>query len=236
MKKIVLFALAALAVSLAVAYSMASNAPGTAPYMPRTSGASINPFSGDIKSGTTAGPCVMDEASGITNPVFVPDCQPGTTTGIGGTSGTKVSVVIGGIAEAEVDANELTLSSGTWLVPRNGIYDDTGIVEVLDVIGGDSVPTISVGAAATTFAITRNVSIVDCDAGGNTIATITGGGTGVLATFIFVDADCTISNDDTHAADTVDLDAANDFTSADDSTLQLVHDGTSWYRITDSVN
>jgi len=72
------------------------------------------------------------------------------------------------------------------------------------------------------------------DAGGNTIATITGGVAGQLVTLIFVDALVTISDDNTHAANSVDLSAA--FTSADDTTLQLAFDGTSWYEVSRSVN
>ena len=75
------------------------------------------------------------------------------------------------------------------------------------------------------------------DGGGNTVATITGGQDGQLLTIIFVDALVTITDTDAHGADTVDLaGAATDLTSADDTTLQLVYDGTSWYETGRSVN
>jgi hypothetical protein len=72
------------------------------------------------------------------------------------------------------------------------------------------------------------------DAGGNTIATITGGISGQELILIFVDALVTITDDNTHAANSVDLSAA--FTSADDVVLKLVFDGTSWYEVSRSIN
>ena len=42
---------------------------------------------------------------------------------------------------------------------------------------------------------------------------------------------------DAHTADTIDLaGTATNLTSADDTTLELIHDGTSWYEISRSVN
>jgi hypothetical protein len=93
-------------------------------------------------------------------------------------------------------------------------------------------PTLGVGA--TTFIASQNIMTITGDGGGNTIATITGGVTGQHLTLIFVDALVTITDDNTHAADTVDLSAA--FTSADDTVLQLVYNGTSWYEVSRSVN
>ena len=54
--------------------------------------------------------------------------------------------------------------------------------------------------------------------------------------FIFTDANVTISNNDAHAANTVDLPTTINFSSADDKTLTLVYDGTSWYQIGVSSN
>jgi len=98
----------------------------------------------------------------------------------------------------------------------------------------ETVATLGVGA--TTFAVDANVCIITGDGGGNTVATITGGVAGQLLTLIFVDGLVVISNNDGHGANTVDLDGANDFTSADDSVLQLVFDGTSWYKVSASIN
>jgi hypothetical protein len=87
---------------------------------------------------------------------------------------------------------------------------------------------------ATTFAAQGNVMTVTGDGGGNTVATITNGVVGQRLTLIFVDALVTITDTDAHTANTVDLSAA--FTSADDTTLTLVFDGTSWYEVSRSVN
>ncbi len=92
----------------------------------------------------------------------------------------------------------------------------------------------TLGAGATTFAVTSNVMTITGDGGGNTVATITGASSGTLLTLIFVDGNVTITDDDTHGADSVDLSAA--FTSADDTTLQLVYDSVSWYEVSRSVN
>ncbi len=92
----------------------------------------------------------------------------------------------------------------------------------------------TLGGGATTFAITSGINQVDCDGGGNTIATITGGTDGQTLILLFVDADCIVSDDDTHTANTVDLSGA--FTSADDTTLTILQHGGSWYETARSVN
>jgi len=73
------------------------------------------------------------------------------------------------------------------------------------------------------------------DGGGNTVTTITGGVAGQVLVLIFVDGNVTINDDDTHGANSVDLVGANT-TFADDATLTLVFDGTSWYEISRSIN
>jgi len=99
---------------------------------------------------------------------------------------------------------------------------------------GGANDNLTLGAAATTFAATSTVMTITGDAGANTIATITGGVDGQLLTLIFVDANVTITDDNTHATNSVDLSAS--FTSADDTVLQLVFDGTSWYETARSAN
>ena len=95
---------------------------------------------------------------------------------------------------------------------------------------------ITLAAAATTFAADGTLCEITGDAGTNTIATITGerAFAGARLVLLFVDGNVTITDDNSHAADSVDLSAA--FTSADDTTLDLMHDGTSWYEIGRSVN
>ena len=92
----------------------------------------------------------------------------------------------------------------------------------------------TLGVGVTTFAVTSNIMTITGDGGTNTIATITGANSGTLLTLIFVDGNVTITDDNTHAANSVDLSAA--FTSADDTTLQLIYDGTSWYETSRSTN
>ena len=92
----------------------------------------------------------------------------------------------------------------------------------------------TLAAAATTLAITSNVRTVTGDAGGNTIATITGGVSGQLLTLIFADSLVTITDDATGTVNTVNLSAA--FTSTSNDTLTLVFNGTSWREVSRSVN
>ena len=93
---------------------------------------------------------------------------------------------------------------------------------------------VVLGAAAITFVASTNFVTVVGDGGANTIATITAGTVGENLTLLFVDGLVTVTDDDSHAADSVDLSAA--FTSADDTTLTLLYDGTSWYELSRSVN
>lgn len=95
----------------------------------------------------------------------------------------------------------------------------------------------TLGVGVTTFAVTGDVMVITGDGGANTIATITGGGTGQELTLIFVDGNVTITDTDAHTANTVDCaGAATNFTSADDTVLTLIFDGTSWYEKCRSVN
>jgi len=157
----------------------------------------------------------------------------------------------------KIAATEATLTTGHYVEFYDGATNDFTIgkygatviagnaaTTVLTVTAGDVVVSdgaigvaneaVTVAAAATTFAVDSNLVTLTGDAGGNTVATITGGVSGQLLTLIFVDALVTITDNNTHAANSIDLSAA--FTSADDTTLQLVFDGTSWYEISRSVN
>lgn len=102
--------------------------------------------------------------------------------------------------------------------------------------GNNALQTPTLGVDAVTFAVTSNVITVTGDGGANVIGTITGAHIG-LYTFIFVDGFVTITDTDAHDANSVDLvGTAADFVSADDTVLQLVYDGTSWYEVSRSVN
>ena len=93
---------------------------------------------------------------------------------------------------------------------------------------------ITLGVAAITFVTSSNVMTITGDGGGNTIATITGAISGQSLIMIFVDNKVTITDDNGHGANTIDLSAA--FTSVDDTVLHLIYNGTSWYEVSRSIN
>jgi hypothetical protein len=102
---------------------------------------------------------------------------------------------------------------------------------------GNTLQTTTLGVGVTTLAITKNVITLTGDGGANVLATITGGLPGQIFTIIFTDANITITDTDAHTANTVDLaGVATDLVSADDTTLQIVFNGTSWYEVSRSVN
>ena len=123
-----------------------------------------------------------------------------------------------------------------------GVFNATPASQTLALNANVSTPykfsstttAVTIANAATTFAIVSNAVTVTGDAGGNTVATITGGISGQTLILIFVDALVVITDTNAHTANTVDLSAA--FTSADDTTLTLIYDGTSWYETSRSVN
>lgn len=100
--------------------------------------------------------------------------------------------------------------------------------------GNTSQRDVTVVAQASTFAASRNHTSVTGVAGGDTVDTITGANAIGLYTLLFNDAYVFITDDDSHNANTTDLTA--DFQSADDATLTLYWDGTSWYEISRSAN
>ena len=153
------------------------------------------------------------------------------------------------VSSASPDGLEMSYTfkiDGTNVLKIYGESDGAGGADELRVVtanlkvngafGNTAQQTITLGNGAITFAVTSNVVTVTGDGGGNTIGTITGAHVG-LYTFIFVDALVTITDTDVAAADTIDLvGTAANFASADDSVLQLVYDGTSWFQTSASVN
>ena len=91
--------------------------------------------------------------------------------------------------------------------------------------------SLTLPAGATTFAATGKLVLLSGDVGTNTIATITGpmAFASNEITIIFQDADVTFTNDDTSAANTLNLDAT--FTSAANDVLKLIYDGNKWFMI-----
>lgn len=96
-----------------------------------------------------------------------------------------------------------------------------------------TVTPLALGHDVTTFAVTGEAMVVTGD-GANVIATITGGVTGQILILRFVDVLIVITDDPSHAANSVNLSAA--FTSADNTMLTLFFDGTSWFETVRSVN
>lgn len=97
--------------------------------------------------------------------------------------------------------------------------------------------TETLGVGVTTFVATGEFMEITGDGGANVVATITGGVIGHILRLIFVDGLVTITDTDAHGANTVDLAGnATDLVSADDTTLTLIFDGTSWYELARSVN
>ena len=93
---------------------------------------------------------------------------------------------------------------------------------------------VTLGSGVTTFVATSNGMTMTGHGSGNTIATITGVTNGGFLTLIFTNNKITITDDNTHAADSIDLNAS--FTSVDDVVIRLEHDGTSWYEVSRSTN
>lgn len=110
--------------------------------------------------------------------------------------------------------------------------DQDGVVRISSISNNQTSTTL--GAAATTLAVTSTGVTLTGDGGANTLATITGYSEGGLLTLIFTDGNVTITDDNSHASNSVDLGAA--FTGADDTTLLLRYDGTSWYELSRSIN
>lgn len=163
------------------------------------------------------------------------DPQYCVAMGNGSTIDTCQSCFVGNTQIRQVDS-VFAWSKEIWAMKGN----DTTIITAKKVASMQLVSkaqqTITLGNGAATFEITSNVIAVTGDAAGNTIATITGAAGAGVYTFIFTDDKVTISNNDTHGDNTVDLDGANDFTSADDKVLLLCYDGTSWYKVSESAN
>lgn len=127
------------------------------------------------------------------------------------------------------DAGELTINTTDQLLANNfsGGYSFNNRIF-------SGMTTLTLAAAATTFAVTKNVHEIDGDAGGNAVATITGGLTGMLLTLKFIDTSVTITDDGTATANTININTA--FVSTAGDILTLLYDGTSWYEVSRSVN
>ena len=110
-----------------------------------------------------------------------------------------------------------------------------GILEELikDVAIRQNRVPLTIASGATSFGISSGYMLLS-GAAAVTIATIIGGKEGQILTLEFTDANITITDDATAAADTVNLSVA--FTSTADDVLRLLYNGTSWREVSRSVN
>ena len=131
-----------------------------------------------------------------------------------------------------INANGDSLDASGLLISANA--DSLNALGVLVSANTPSLQSTTLGVGATTFASTSNIIILTGDGAANVLATITGANVGIY-TVQFVDALITITDDDTHGADSIDL-TGTDLTSADDLILQLLYDGISFYQISSSLN
>jgi len=114
--------------------------------------------------------------------------------------------------------------------------DSLDALGLLVLANTPSLQSTTLGVGAVTLASTSNIITLTGDGSANVLATITGAEIG-LYTIQFVDGLITITDDDTHGADSIDLTGtAADLTSADDLILQLLYDGISFYQIGSSAN
>ena len=104
---------------------------------------------------------------------------------------------------------------GVGVTPTEELHSGGNLL--VDSLSSNVLRTVTLGVAATTFAIASNGMTITGDAGSNTITTITGATNTTILVLEFVDALITITDDNTHASNTVDLSAA--FTSVDDAIL-----------------
>ena len=195
-----------------------------------------------VGSGSTAGTQVLGTFAALTTGTAVRVVANAATTGVlmdletsaaGFTTGFYLRCFDGAANDFTVGADGRVVLAGTAGI--TAITVTAGDVTLADGAMAAASEAVTVAAAATTFAVDSNYVKVTGDAGGNTVSTITGGVSGQLLVLEFQDVLVTIANDNTHAANTIDLVAGNT-TFADDATLTLIFDGTSWYEIGRSVN
>ena len=135
-------------------------------------------------------------------------------------------------------------SSGVFVPPRAQLQypldgESQGSLKVAlesvqkDVIYRQNRVLFTIASGATSFNVASGYMVLT-GAAAVTIATIRGGREGQILTVSFTDANITITDTATGAADTVNLSAA--FTSSAEDTMQLLFDGTSWREVSRSVN
>lgn len=194
-----------------------------------------------VGSGSTAGTQVLETYAALTTGIAHRIVANAVTTGTlfdletsaAGMAGLYLRCFDGAAVDFSVGVDGRLVVAGTAGI--TAIAVTAGDITTADGAIASASESVTVGAAAATFAVDSNYVKVTGDAGGNTVTTITGGVTGQLLVLEFQDALVTIANDNTHAANTIDLVGANT-TFADDATLTLIFDGVSFYELARSVN
>lgn len=156
--------------------------------------------------------------------------QPGA---LGGSGTRRVTVISQAAADIPFVVRGAASQTGNLQEWHDSASAVSARVNATGVIAS-TMATATLGAAATTLAITRNSVKVTGDAGGNTLATITGGVSGQLLTLLFVDALVTLTDTAAATANTIDLSAA--FTSSANDTVTLLFDGNKWFEVARSIN
>jgi hypothetical protein len=132
-------------------------------------------------------------------------------------------------------------TDGTLKILTRGLVD-TAILNVNAAVLSGKLSSTGTSPTAlvtgnTTFAVTSNLATIT---GTNavTIATITGGVSGMELHLLFVDGNVTITDTDgTGTTDSVNLaGTSTNFTSGAQKTLTIIHNGTKWYEIARSTN
>lgn len=150
------------------------------------------------------------------------------------TSAQALAGTVTVVAGKQINTNTIGETTGAAGVTIDGVNLKDNNVALAAGKVTRTLTASTLGVGATAIAVTGEAMVITGDGGANTVATITGGATGQLLILTFVDALVTITDTDAHTANTVDLSAA--FVSADDKTLTLFFDGTSWYELARSVN
>ena len=190
---------------------------------------------------STAGTQVLMTFSGLTTGVGMRMVGNAITSGImvdlensdAGFTGNYIRCFDGAAVDFSVGEDGRVVIAGTAAIAAIAVT--AGDITTADGAIASAQEAVTLGAAAATFAADSNLVSLTGDAGGNSLTTITGGVAGQILVILFVDALVTIVDDNTHGANTIDIVGANT-TFADDATLTLIFDGTSWYELTRSVN
>ena len=194
-----------------------------------------------IGSGSTAGTQFLQTYAALTTGVGMRMVANAVTSGImldletsaAGFTGNYIRCYDGAAVDFSVGLDGRHIIAGAAGIAAIAVT--AGDITTADGAIASAQEAVTLAAGVATFACDSNLVSLTGDAAANSITTITGGVAGQILVILCVDALVTFVDDNTHAANTIDLVGAN-LVSADDLTLTLIFDGTSWYQITQSAN